>query len=155
MESKSLKVIKLRDNAIIPTKGTKYSAGYDLYANITEDEADTEDNGVVISPGETKFIHTGIAFQLPPYTFGGVYARSGLACKRGLRPGNAVGICDEDYTGEVLVALHNDSFTGQIIYHGERIAQYIVQPVVKTNIVEVEELDKTERGAGGFGHTGR
>ena len=162
MESKTLKIKKVRPDAIIPTKGSKYAAGYDLYANISFAESDLQVvpdgeivNAVLLNAGETRFFHTGIAVQLPPYTFGGIYARSGLACKHGARPANCVGVVDEDYNDEILVALHNDSDKCLEILHGDRIAQLIVQPVIKTKIDIVDTLDETERGGGGFGSTGR
>lgn len=138
---------KLNEDAVIPTKGSEYSAGYDLYALV--------DKPVEIAPGETKFIGTGLATKLPAFTFGGIYARSGLACKQGLRPGNCVGVLDCDYRGEIMIALHNDSQETRTVFNKDRIAQLIVQPYTDASCVEVDELDETERGAGGFGHTGR
>lgn len=162
MESKTLKIKKVRADAIIPTKGSKYAAGYDLYVNISDEEADfqvphdgKEINAICLNAGETRFFHTGVAIQLPPYTFGGIYARSGLACKHGARPANCVGVVDEDYNDEILVALHNDSDKPLEILHGDRIAQLIIQPVIKTKIDVVDTLDETERGGSGFGSTGR
>lgn len=143
MDVKFKKVNKL---AKMPTRGSKYSAGYDLYA--------CTDKDIIIMPHETVKIDTGIAIELPNGTFGAIYARSGLATKRGLRPSNCVGVCDSDYRGNYIVALHNDLDTAQCIQAGERIAQLIVQRFEEVNFVEVDELSDTERGEGGFGSTG-
>lgn len=143
MDVKFKKVNKL---AKMPTRGSKYSAGYDLYA--------CTDKDIIIMPHETVKIDTGIAIELPNGTFGAIYARSGLATKRGLRPSNCVGICDSDYRGNYIVALHNDLDTAQCIQAGERIAQLIIQRFEEVNFVEVDELSDTERGEGGFGSTG-
>lgn len=138
------KFVKLRENAHVPTKGSEKAAGYDLYAC----------DGTHILPGQTKLIPTGLAIQPHEGFCAKIYARSGLATKRGLRPANCVGICDEDYTGEYMVALHNDSNEMQIVEDGERIAQLVFEPYYHMDFVEVDELDKTERGSGGFGSTG-
>jgi dUTP pyrophosphatase len=138
------KFVKLRDTAVVPTKGSEKAAGYDIYA---AEEA-------IIRVGSTELIPTGLAIQPPEGFCVKLYARSGLAAKRGLRPANCVGICDEDYTGEYMVALHNDSPSVQYIKAGERIAQMTFEPYYSVNFVEVESLDETERGAGGFGSTG-
>lgn len=138
------KLIKLRDNAHIPTKGSDKAAGYDLYAS----------DGTYIMPGQTKLIPTGLAIQPPEGYCAKIYARSGLAAKKGLRPANCVGICDEDYTGEYMVALHNDSEEMQIIEDGERIAQLLFERYYSVEFEEVEKLDETKRGSGGFGSTG-
>ena len=143
MDIKFKKVNKL---AKMPTRGSKYSAGYDLYA--------CTDKDIIIMSQETVKIDTGIAIELPNGTFGAIYARSGLATKRGLRPSNCVGICDSDYRGNYIVALHNDLDTAQCIQAGERIAQLIIQRFEEVNFVEVDELSDTERGEGGFGSTG-
>lgn len=143
MDIKFKKVNKL---AKMPTRGSKYSAGYDLYA--------CTDKDIIIMPHETVKIDTGIAIELPNGTFGAIYARSGLATKRGLRPSNCVGICDSDYRGNYIVALHNDLDTAQCIQAGERIAQLIIQRFEEVNFIEVDELSDTERGEGGFGSTG-
>ena len=143
MDIKFKKVNKL---AKMPTRGSEYSAGYDLYA--------CTDKDIIIMPHETVKIDTGIAIELPNGTFGAIYARSGLATKRGLRPSNCVGICDSDYRGNYIVALHNDLDTAQCIQAGERIAQLIIQRFEEVNFVEVDELSDTERGEGGFGSTG-
>lgn len=139
-----VKFVKLRENAHAPTQGSDKAAGYDLYAC----------NGTYILPGHTKLIPTGLAIQPPEGYCAKIYARSGLAAKKGLRPANCVGICDEDYTGEYMVALHNDSEEMQIIEDGERIAQLLFERYYSVEFEEVEKLDETERGSGGFGSTG-
>ncbi|MBQ3017755.1 MAG: dUTP diphosphatase [Clostridia bacterium] len=137
---------KLNENAIIPTYGSEYAAGADLYACIDED--------VVILPGETKLIKTGIAIELPIGYAAFIYARSGLASKRGLAPANKVGVVDCDYRGEIMVALHNHSKIEQSISKGERIAQMVIAPYITAEFDVVDELSETVRGAGGFGSTG-
>lgn len=137
---------KLNPNATIPTRGSEKAAGYDLYACI--------ENPVTIQPHTAEKIGTGLAITAPDGTFGAVFARSGMAIKRGLRPSNAVGVCDTDYTGEYIVALYNDSNEPQTIEPNDRIAQLVFIPYVTAEWNEVDELDKTERGAGGFGSTG-
>lgn len=141
-----LQIKKLRNNATIPTRGSKEAAGLDLYA--------ATDYTIEVPPGETVKVGTGIAIALPENTFGGIYARSGLATKQGLRPSNCTGVVDQDYRGEVVVALYNDSSEIRYIKPAERIAQLIIQEYIPVEIEEVEELDKTERGDGGFGSTG-
>lgn len=138
------KFVKLRENAQVPTHGSEKAAGFDLYAC----------DGTYIMPGQTKLIPTGLAIQPPEGYCAKIYARSGLAAKKGLRPANCVGICDEDYTGEYMVALHNDSNEMQTIEDGERIAQLTFEPYYSADFVEVKSLDETERGSGGFGSTG-
>ena len=142
-----IKVKKLRDGAILPTYGTPYSAGADLYACLEE--------AVTILPGETKKIPTGIAMELPVGTAGLIYARSSLGTKKGLAPANKVGVVDSDYRGEFLIFLHNHSAEPQIIAHGDRVAQLVVTPVFTPGFVESETLSDTLRGDGGFGSTGR
>lgn len=141
-----LQITKLNDLAKTPTRGSDDAAGLDLYAAI--------ESNIVLRPNETKLIGTGIKIALPQGTFGGIFARSGLALKQGLRPANCVGVVDSDYRGEVGVALHNDSNIEQIVYPGERIAQLIVIPYVTVFPVVVDDLNETERGSGGFGSTG-
>ena len=138
------KFIKLRDTAVVPVKGSTLAAGYDVYA--AEEKS--------IAPQCTELIPTGLAIQPPEGYCVKIYARSGLATKQGLRPANCVGICDEDYTGEYMVALHNDSDEMRHIKPGERIAQMTFEPYYSVDFIEVESLDKTERGNGGFGSTG-
>lgn len=140
-----IKIKKLYPDSQIPTRGSEYAAGYDLYAH----------EGATIKPHETAKIGTGVAIQPPKDTFGAVFARSGLATKQGLRPANCVGVCDYDYTGEYIVALHNDSNEERTIEAGERIGQVVFIPYVNVSFVEVAELEETERGAGAFGSTGK
>lgn len=140
-----IKIKKLNENAKIPTRGSDYAAGYDLYS--------TAD--YTIKSGETVKVGTGLSIALPEGTFGAIFARSGLATKQGLRPANCVGVCDSDYRGEYIVALHNDSDTNQDIKCGDRIAQLIVMEYPIIDIEEVEELSETNRGDGGFGSTGK
>lgn len=137
---------KLNDLAKVPTRGSKYSAGYDLYA--------ATDSTVYIPPHSTVKIGTGLAMDIPHGYFGAIFARSGIATKRGLRPANCTGICDEDYKGEYIVALHNDSNELMSIEVGERIAQLIILPYQNLDFIEVDELHETDRGKGGFGSTG-
>lgn len=141
-----MKIKKFNENAIIPTYGTEYSAGADLYACTEED--------ITINPGETKLIKTGIAMEIPVGYAGFIYARSGLASKKGLAPANKVGVIDADYRGEVMVALYNQSNEPQVIAAKERIAQLVIAPFLKVEFEEVDELTETVRGAGGFGSTG-
>ena len=167
-----IKFKKLKPNATIPTQGSEYAAGYDLYACI--------DEPITIQPHETVKIGTGIAITPPDFnfftapmsfllddkserkavltnikTFGAVFARSGLASKNGLRPANCVGVADVDYTGEYIVALHNDSNTPQIVEPNDRIAQVVFIPYISDKWEEVDELEETERGSGGFGSSGK
>ena len=147
MLEKEVKIKKLKDAAQVPSYGTNNAAGADLYACIDEE--------VVIESGETKLVPTGLSFELPIGYAGLIYARSGLASKKGLAPANKVGVVDSDYRGEVMVALHNHSNEVQKIEIGERIAQFIITPYLKANYIIVDELDSnTERGANGFGSTG-
>ena len=142
-----IKIKKLRENAVIPTRGSEYAAGYDLYA--------AELEPVYIMPHSTVKIKTGLAMELPENTFAAIFARSGLATKSGLRPANCVGVCDSDYRGEYIVALHNDTDAVQMISAGERIAQVILLPYIPMEFEVVDELEDTDRGAGGFGSTGK
>ena len=139
-------VKKLDERAVLPTYGSEYAAGADLYA-LTDGE-------VVFAPNETKLIRTGLAMEIPEGYAGLIYARSGLASKRGLAPANKVGVVDADYRGEVMVALHNHSGVEQKIAAGERIAQLVVAPFLKAEFCQAEELSDTVRGVGGFGSTG-
>ena len=147
MKTTKIKIKKLNDLAIIPERGSEYSAGVDLHAAISEP--------TYISPHETIKIPTGLAMELPEGTFGAIFARSGLATKEGLRPSNCTGVCDSDYRGEYIVALYNDSETPQIVMPGERIAQVVFSPFYKVNFIETDELNDTERGEGGFGASGQ
>ena len=143
----SVKVKKLKTDAKLPTYGTASSAGADLYACLDSD-------CVCVAPGETFFVHTGLALEIPEGIVGLVYARSGLACKRGLAPANKVGVVDSDYRGEIVVALHNHSNAPQTIERGERVAQIVFTPYVAAAFEEADSLADTKRGAGGFGSTG-
>lgn len=136
----------LNENAKVPTRGSEYAAGYDLYAATAE--------SIDIAPHSTVKIGTGISVELPNGTFGAIFARSGLATNKGLRPANCVGVCDSDYRGEYIVAIHNDTDEMMTIAAGERIAQLIVMPFVAVEFNTVEELTETQRGDGGFGSTG-
>lgn len=142
-----VQVKKLRPNAIMPTYGSAQAAGADLYACL--------DAPVTIAPGQTAFIPTGLSMELPQGTAGLIYARSGLACKRGLAPANKVGVIDSDYRGEFIVALHNHSGENQTVEHGERVAQLVITPVYTPGFQEVASLSDTDRGSGGFGSTGK
>lgn len=137
---------KLNETAHTPTRGSDYAAGYDLYADLL--------NPVVIHPHHTAKIGTGLAFELPENTFGAIFARSGLATKQGLRPANCIGVCDADYRGEYIVAVHNDSNVDRTIYPGDRIAQLVLMPFIPMEFEEIDELSETVRGNGGFGSTG-
>lgn len=143
----NVKFAKVRYDAKTPTRGSKYAAGYDLSAAIS--------SNIMIAPHTTVKIGTGIAAELPDNTFGAIYARSGIASKEGLRPANCTGVVDSDYRGEIVVALHNDSDVMRMVEPGERIAQLVVQPYVSVEFEEVETLNTTDRGAGGFGSTGK
>ena len=145
-----IRITKLHDEVNIPKRQTKGSAGADIYAWLLDEPY----KQITIKPCETVKISTKIALEIPMGYFGGIYARSGLATKFGLVPGNCVGIIDEDFRGEVMVALHNHSNKEQTISHGERIAQLIVMPYVPFELVETDELTNTARGTGGFGSTG-
>ena len=137
---------KLDERAKIPTYGSEYSAGADLYAVC--------DESVSIKPNETVLMHTYLSIEIPEGYGGFIYARSGLASKKGLAPANKVGVIDADYRGEVMVALHNHSLTEQTVSDGERIAQLVIAPFLKAEFCETDELTNTERGVGGFGSTG-
>ena len=142
----NIAVKKLDERAVLPTYGSEFSAGADLYALADEE--------IVIRAGETKLIRTGLAMESPEGYAGLIYARSGLASKRGLAPANKVGVVDADYRGEVMVALHNHSNTEQKVAPFERIAQLVVAPFLKATFTQAEELSDTVRGVGGFGSTG-
>lgn len=142
-----IKIKKLNNSATIPTQGSEKAAGHDLYACLGADEA-------VVYPHTTLLVKTGVAMEIPEGYFGGIYARSGLSSKKGLRPGNCVGVVDSDYRGEIKVPLHNDSDVPQSVRNGDRIAQLIIQPYLSVEFEEADELSGTERGSGGFGHSG-
>lgn len=141
-----LRFKKLNEKAIAPTYGSEYAAGADLYALSDED--------ITVQPGQTVLVHTGIAMEIPEGMGGFIYARSGLASKKGLAPANKVGVVDSDYRGEVMVALHNHGTAPQTVSGGERIAQLVIAPFIKVEYTECDELSDTVRGAGGFGSTG-
>ena len=141
-----IRIKKLNDTATLPTYGSAYAAGADLYA--------LSDTDVTIEPGQTVLIHTGIALELPIGYAGLIYARSGLASKKGLAPANKVGVSDCDYRGEVMVALHHHGTIAQTVSGGERIAQLVITPYITATFLEADELSDTARGAGGFGSTG-
>lgn len=142
-----IRVKKLKSNASLPSYGTAEAAGADLYACLEEP--------ITIAPGETAFVPTGIALEVPRGCAGLIYARSGLACKRGLAPANKVGVVDSDYRGEITVVLYNHGSVSQTVCHGERIAQFVITPVLTPEYVAVEELTETQRAGGGFGSTGK
>ncbi len=142
-----LKVKKLREDAVVPSYGSEFAAGADLYA--------CSDRTIEITAGQTVLVPTGIAMQIPEGYGGFIYARSGIAAKRGLAPANKVGVVDSDYRGEVMVALHNHSDKTQQIEPYERIAQMVIAPFLKVDFEVADELDDTVRGAGGFGSTGK
>ena len=140
-------VKKLDENAVLPTYGSEFSAGADLYALCDEE--------LIFAPSETKLVRTGLAMEIPVGYAGLIYARSGLASKRGLAPANKVGVVDSDYRGEIMVALHNHSGVEQRVAPRERIAQLVIAPFLKGEFFEAETLSDTARGEGGFGSTGR
>lgn len=142
-----INIKRLTETAILPERGSAYAAGYDLFADVNE--------SVEIQPHETKLIGTGLAMEIPEGYFGGIFARSGLSSKEGLRPANCVGVVDADYRGEVKVALHNDGEVVREIKAGQKIAQLVVVPFLGVEFDEVEELSETVRGVGGFGSTGK
>lgn len=147
MKEESINIKLLNDKATIPTYGSISSAGADLYASLNDKE--------IIKKGETKLIPTGLSMEIPDGLVGLIYARSGLATKKGLAPANKVGVIDSDYRGEIMVALYNQSNTDQIIEDKERIAQIVFTPYIKGNFNVVDNLSDTKRGSGGFGSTGR
>ena len=142
-----IQVKKLREDALLPTAGSKYAAGYDLYACM--------DAPVEIAPHATVKVGTGLSVAVPEGWFGAIFARSGLATKQGLRPANCVGVCDSDYRGEYIIALHNDTESVQTVLPGDRIAQLVILPCAAAEFEETDVLPDTERGAGGFGSTGK
>lgn len=155
----NVKIKRLSETAQLPTKNFDSDAAFDLYADIkdTFKPFGTAENekGVKVMPGQTVKIGTGVAMEIPEWYWGAIYARSGLATKQGLRPANAVGVVDSHYRGEIVVAIHNDSSEVQIIHHGDRIAQFMLAPVIETKFEEVSELSDSDRGEGGFGSSGK
>lgn len=150
-----VRVKKLYDNAKLPEYGTEYAAGADLYANEIEAGEQKIGEEVIIESGETVFIHTGIAMEIPVGLAGHIYARSGLSCKKGLAPANKVGVIDSDYRGEIIVALHNHGVEPREVHIGDKVAQLEIVKVNQVIFEEAEELNDTVRGAGGFGSTGK
>ena len=148
-KSMKVRIKKLSEKAVVPTYGTEYAAGADLYACL--------DEKIEIAPLETKMVGTGIAMEIPDGYVGLVFARSGLACKKGLAPANKVGVIDSDYRGEIKVALHNHNGSGDAlaIENGERIAQIAIVPYLKADFEVAESLEETDRGENGFGSTGK
>lgn len=144
--SVTVKIKKLSPDATVPTYGSPFSAGADLYA--------CESSPVTIEPGKTVLIHTGLSFEIPEGYAGLIYARSGLATKKGLAPANKVGVIDSDYRGEVMVSLYNQSEIPQTVEPGERLAQLVITPFLKADFTVADELSDTLRGQGGFGSTG-
>ena len=143
----TIKFKKLTPTAQVPTRGSKYAAGYDLSADIG--------SNVIIAPHTTIKIGTGLAVELPENTFGAIYARSGIASKEGLRPANCTGVVDCDYRGEIIVALHNHGNAAQTVDNGERVAQFVITPVLTPAYVVADSLSDTARNQGGFGSTGK
>ena len=138
---------KLDPRATVPSYGSAAAAGADLYACL--------DSELTVEPGQTQFVPTGLSMEIPVGCVGLIYARSGLACKKGLAPANKVGVIDSDYRGEFMVALHNHGSEAQTISPGDRIAQLVIAPVFTPGFYEVSELSDTQRASGGFGSTGK
>ncbi len=143
----NIQLKKLSESALLPVRGSEYAAGYDLFSDI--------DSDVSIAPHETKLIGTGISVAIPDGYFGGIYARSGLSSKEGLRPANCTGVIDSDYRGEIKVPIHNDCNEIRVISPNQKIAQMIIQPFLSVEFEEVDSLDDTARGNKGFGSTGK
>lgn len=141
-----VRIKKLTDTAKLPAYGSAYAAGADLYS---------DEGAFTVAPGETHLTHTGLSIEIPEGYGGFIYARSGLATKRGLAPANKVGVIDADYRGEIMVSLHNHSDKPQTVEAGERVAQLVIAPFLKAEFEEADELSDTVRGEGGFGSTGR
>ena len=141
-----VKIKKLSESALLPTRGSSSAAGYDLYADVEREQ---------IALGQTVKIPVGVAMEIPEGYFGGIFARSGLSTKEGLRPANCIGVIDSDYRGPILVPLHNDSDTVREVVQGEKIAQMVILPYLAAEFEEVEQLEETQRGEGGFGSTGK
>ena len=146
MEKTKIKIHFLNEKAQMPSCGSATSAGYDLYSIC--------DESVLIMPHDTIKMKTGIAMEIPDGYFGAVFARSGIATKRGLRPANCTGVIDSDYRGEIMVAIHNDTNQIQCVEPGERIAQLVIMPYLSVEFEESDSLSQTDRGNGGFGSTG-
>ena len=142
-----INIKKLSETARIPERGSAFAAGYDLFADLQE--------SIEIKPHETCMIHTGVAMEIPEGYWGGIFARSGLSAKEGLRPANCVGVVDADYRGPICVALHNDGDIVRTVTPQQKIAQLVVVPFLAVEFEEVSELSDTIRGTGGFGSTGK
>lgn len=158
----TIKIVRIAPDIIMPTKAHNTDAGFDLYAYCPdatfyswESGCQLNVKGVKVRPNETYKFHTGIKMAIPDGYWGGIYARSGLATKCGLRPANCVGVIDSSYRGEIIVAIHNDSNETQLVHNGDRIAQLVIQKVEPTVFEEVSELDETSRGESGFGGSGK
>ena len=158
----TVKIVRIAPDVIRPTKAHDTDAGFDLYAYCPdatfyswESGCQLNVKGVKVRPNETYKFHTGIKLAIPDGYWGGIYARSGLATKCGLRPANCVGVIDSSYRGEIIVAIHNDSNETQLVHNGDRIAQLVIQKVEPTVFEEVSELDETSRGESGFGGSGK
>lgn len=143
-----IKIKKLNPNAKTPTRGSEQAAGYDIYACL-------EDANVTIPAHCTVKVPTGISMAIPEGYFGGIFARSGLASKQGLRPANCVGVIDSDYRGEFMVMLHNDTDEPKTIENGDRVGQLVILPFMAIDFEETDSLDETKRGSGGFGSSGK
>ena len=142
-----INIKRLSETAKLPERGSAYAAGYDLFADLKE--------AIEIKPQQTVMIHTGVSMEIPEGYWGGIFARSGLSAKEGLRPANCVGVVDSDYRGPVCVALHNDSEVVRMVVPQQKIAQMVIVPFLTVEFEEVEELSDTVRGVGGFGSTGK
>ena len=158
----TVKIVRIAPDVVMPTKAHDTDAGFDLYAYCPdatfyswESGCQLNVKGVKVRPNETYKFHTGIKMAIPDGYWGGIYARSGLATKCGLRPANCVGVIDSSYRGEIIVAIHNDSNETQLVHNGDRIAQLVIQKVEPTVFEEVSELDETPRGESGFGGSGK
>ena len=158
----TIKIVRIAPDVVMPTKAHDTDAGFDLYAYCPdatfyswESGCQLNVKGVKVRPNETYKFHTGIKMVIPDGYWGGIYARSGLATKCGLRPANCVGVIDSSYRGEIIVAIHNDSNETQLVHNGDRIAQLVIQKVEPTVFEEVSELDETSRGESGFGGSGK
>lgn len=157
----NVKIKRLSETAQLPTKAHDSDAAFDLYADIQETyipfgkTIEESEKGIKVMPGQTVKISSGIAMEIPEWYWGAIYARSGLATKQGLRPANCVAVIDAHYRGPIAVPIHNDSNEVQIIHHGDRIAQFMLAPVIETSFEEVSELSDSDRGEGGFGSSGK
>ena len=143
-----VKFVKVIEDAKVPERGSKFAAGYDLSAYLPSGK-------ISLYPGETVKIPTGLAIKIPDGYFGGVFARSGLSTKQGLRPATAVSVIDSDYIGEIFIPIHNDSNEIRVIEHDQRICQLVILPYLNAEFEEVDKLEDTERGDNGFGSSGK